>query len=263
MTNGYFECKPGKICKNADCCRSKYANPSIGIGDYLRISKYTDESILDIWETKGSVSLYYRGCAEFTVLLSFLHDPCPYLTNENKCRIYEVRPVVCALFPFLSTKTSGQLDAESKNFKCLKNVNFSKEQISKWEEMFKIAKLESDIEFDNFWMGKPIELSMPKVGDYFKLASQALGLQQSRDPNAVKPLTKLLLSTVNEMVECQKNGEFKKGLKGVDCKSWLRPVVYTIIHNAIATKIEAIDDKFRELYKDTTEKWKILAKSIS
>ena len=102
MSEDYFKCDL-EICGNARCCREDNTKPILSFGDYMRIGEYTGRKASEVWKEDGEVSLVMRqdqwGPNHFLIQMSLKHNPCVYLNDDNQCRIYEVRPFVCADFP--------------------------------------------------------------------------------------------------------------------------------------------------------------------
>lgn len=97
----YFRCDPRELCEGAQCCRSLETSPALSLGDYVRLSEYTGLPISKIWHDNGDVYAYPVLGNQFQATLGLLHDPCPYLKNDLKCGVYEMRPSGCAGFPLI------------------------------------------------------------------------------------------------------------------------------------------------------------------
>src|SRR3989344_7564988 len=96
----YFRCDPGNLCEGAKCCSSIETPVALGVGDYLRLGEATGRSPVEVWHEVGDVSVTKTNEQnKWLILLGLLHDPCPYLTPDLKCGVYDHRPLGCASFP--------------------------------------------------------------------------------------------------------------------------------------------------------------------
>lgn len=79
----------GWCCKN---CNAGILSEELGqICDYLNIDQYTFRKKYGTKDTKDNPN----GVK--------IKIPCPLLDDQNNCTIYPVRPLSCALYPFLTT----------------------------------------------------------------------------------------------------------------------------------------------------------------
>lgn len=93
----------------ANCCKNY--SPRFKPPDIKRIAKYLGMKEADF------VTKYLRRDEDGDFVLT--SKPCPFLDNENFCRIYEVRPSDCARFPY----TDEDVLLKKKNI-TLKNSTF-------------------------------------------------------------------------------------------------------------------------------------------
>ena len=90
-----FKCGDG--C-TATCCKGTSA--FLSIGDINRISNYLNSSIDSFLKKYTRFSVADLDKMNKKIQCSFvLKGPCPFFEN-SKCRIYEVRPFMCRIFPF-------------------------------------------------------------------------------------------------------------------------------------------------------------------
>ncbi len=73
----------------ANCCKT--ASPIIKPSDTKRISGYLGISAAQF------ISTYLRSDDDNDYVVNTL--PCPFLSNDNSCKIYEVRPLDCSEYP--------------------------------------------------------------------------------------------------------------------------------------------------------------------
>lgn len=75
----------------ANCCKS--ISPMINLRDITRIAKFlnlTQAAFIDTYLKIDEDGDYV-----------FHNAPCPFLAEDNRCKIYEVRPKACAEYPHL------------------------------------------------------------------------------------------------------------------------------------------------------------------
>lgn len=80
---------------DAPCCRSNpYGKQTLGLisSEYLRLEK--------IFGSKVLIGKGLKICHNGSELLIDIPLPCPFLDKNNKCSIYNERPLVCVLYPF-------------------------------------------------------------------------------------------------------------------------------------------------------------------
>jgi Fe-S-cluster containining protein len=89
-------------CMNcANCCRTSLA--VFGKKDVRRISQHFEMS------EKDFIKKYLRPHPDYDYLIKTL--PCPFLAEDNKCSIYEIRPEGCRTYPPARLQlTDEQLD---------------------------------------------------------------------------------------------------------------------------------------------------------
>ncbi len=101
-SNIYFQARRCKISKcHADCC---YNAPL----PLYYLEKYKDKIVNKVYRTIPLGNVPERGGFQVfpvTILKSLKHK-CPFLTAENKCNIYEDRPLICKEY---GTEDSGTL----------------------------------------------------------------------------------------------------------------------------------------------------------
>lgn len=101
LVNRYICHKVFKCKKCGQCCK----NPPIVIltkNDIFRMAKHFKKSYRNILDeyTRNAIS------AEGAKVLSIKYTkPCMFLDESNECKIYKVRPVICTLYPFLTSNS--------------------------------------------------------------------------------------------------------------------------------------------------------------
>lgn len=261
----YFECKPTILCKGADCCTTPETKPALSVGDYLRLSWFTQEPVVDIWRNKGDIAVNsFPDLKEghFLVSLSLLHDPCPYLSKEYKCAVHETRPLGCGSFPIMLFKRKSQeLEGIYNGYRCLQNVQPRPEQLQLTNDLEQILKEEAELDIRFFWEGSPVYINASTVGAFSELALEALRSQKTRDPQEKYRRTQTLIRALDRM---QSIIEEKKGvhLSAIEYSALLSPVMFAILEERVAQRLENLPSEAIEAYKKTTEQWLKLAGKI-
>ncbi len=146
----------GGPCSECDalCCR-KYSVCLNG-RDIMRIFNNTNNfEWIDITEAKNvdpeiahSFSVYNDGKIEDYILILRMTDDenCTFLKKNNHCKIYELRPMICRIYPF-NQKISGRLEYK-ENFRCpmrwelnekdseklIKDIEKNKQEVSEYKK---------------------------------------------------------------------------------------------------------------------------------
>ncbi|MBM7854033.1 Fe-S-cluster containining protein [Desulfohalotomaculum tongense] len=89
---------PETTCNNcASCC--SWGSPPAFFIEYLNMYRYVRDKMKDSWS-----SLLIK-CAEYFYLeLVDINQKCPFIGEDNKCLIYEVRPLSCRFYGLLAKK---------------------------------------------------------------------------------------------------------------------------------------------------------------
>ncbi|MBI3190568.1 hypothetical protein HYZ41_02600 [archaeon] len=113
--NNYFVCNSSALCNGAICCTDQKTRPALCVGDYLRLSWSTGESITEIWHKKGDVFLFNRDEKphEFQITLGFL--------MLEEVRI-EVKYFWRSQQPSISLHTSGEYFELAKQALCKQSM---------------------------------------------------------------------------------------------------------------------------------------------
>jgi Fe-S-cluster containining protein len=261
----YFRCEPGTLCDGARCCRSIESVPALSLGDYFRLSEYAGEPMARIWRNRGEIALSdfndLREC-EFLVSLGLMHDPCPYLSEDLMCGVYDARPLGCAAFPFfLLARNDRQLKENYSGYGCLDGIGMSREQVEFARELNSIMIEDADLTFEFLWEGKPRYVHTPVLGDYIELCREAASLQIERDPGMQSERSKKLGRTISRMSGMIESGEFVNGLSADVYASMLRPVMFPIMEDEIAGKMENLPQEALERCGRISERWTRLVQS--
>ena len=94
-----FECK-----KCGECCKK------FGVGGYLPLWEWEARKLKEIAKKKNlslniqPIDMIYDKKSSFALFAQYalVQEPCPFLI-DNKCSIYENRPLVCRSFPLYET----------------------------------------------------------------------------------------------------------------------------------------------------------------
>ena len=239
--------------------------PTLSVGDYVRLSEYTGEPITEIWKSRGDVALhvYDTERGKFSVNLSLLHDPCSYLTEENRCGVHDARPLACASFPIFQFmfKEEEIKQGHYDIYGCMKNAMPKPEQIELGYELWRIMLAEAKYHLD-FLGGEPMYVNLPSTGNYFQLAGKACELQMSRDPLGMEKRTYMLKNSVEKMASLADEAVSGLVLDGSLYAHLLSPVMFSIMEDEIAGRLDNLDGRALEIYKKTTKRYEELARRI-
>ena len=267
----YFICDPENLCDGATCCGRVGTQPWLSLGDYIRLADYTNESVIDLWRTKGNLKLTVLPSlrtGEFLVSLSLLHNPCPYLTQEHKCSVYEVRPTECAGFPlFLYLHHPEQIGTFYQDYRCLKGVRPEPGQIELGKRLFEIQKEELLAEDKFLWTDTRYSIYTPTLSSCMQYVTQCISEQKVRAEREHIPDDRFnqLASALNAMFSQYQH------LKTAGAKTMLMDNAYTERLGIIASFIleDLISERLRNLcsdaygfYRGTTDRRKPIIEKI-
>jgi len=110
-----------KCLQCGDCCRGllREALPILqGLSLSFEETKLFSKELITPQMGIG----YGRNLSEPKQVISYQLkvSECPFISNQNKCRIYETRPLTCRAFPLVSLGPFGTTTAENCRF--IKNV---------------------------------------------------------------------------------------------------------------------------------------------
>ncbi|MEA3430600.1 MAG: YkgJ family cysteine cluster protein [Nanoarchaeota archaeon] len=262
MKKEYFQCLPGKLCETADCCKGKETPVALTLGDYSRIKQYTSESLEEIWRKRGNVCLTPHSVfGEIMQTLGLFHNPCPYLSDEHSCSIYESRPMGCIGFPFLLlSDKSEELKTVYQSFQCLHNVKPPQDHELLAKELMILMYEEARIELSI--LGDPNVWTVRTDRDYFKLAADAMKVQAARDLSGQTTRSKFLTKTISQMIQLQESGELAQGIHANLFRYLLEPVIFALAEDKVAAKLAALENKVDTHFKETTERYREIKRKI-
>jgi len=168
-------------CKNCGkCCSAFYAQINLTIGDLIRISNFLEKPISYI--LKNFVGINPFGDPEKPTKFSYefgINMPCLFRKNE-RCAIYEARPLNCRLFPYwilVQTFVFNQNKIIDKSYKCMNNLELKKDKIKKYSDYSKIVGdilIQEASLTDNILYKLNIEhsIDLSKNKDYQKLVTK-------------------------------------------------------------------------------------------
>ena len=193
---------------------------------------------------------------EFIVTLGLLHDPCPYLSEDYRCKVYSARPLGCAVFPLhLLIDSSPQLKTNYKGYQCIRDVSLSEGQKRLGQELRILLRESAEIDFEFFWKKEPIYISTQTTADYFSLASQAIEAQMSLGRNKNHPRVKKMLQAVFEMQRIVDTREVLNGFAPDSYRALLSPVVYCLLEKEIADRMKVVDKSAIDAYRKIDQRW--------
>lgn len=119
---------PRTSCKNcASCC--KWGSPPAFFIEYLNMYKYVRDHLPLHWKSFLTKSAEY-----FYLELVDPDQACPFLGEDNKCLIYQVRPLTCRVYGLLSKKEFSMGD-RSQGLRLLADKLWEEYQIKVPEEI--------------------------------------------------------------------------------------------------------------------------------
>jgi Fe-S-cluster containining protein len=177
----YFRCKPGELCSGADCCSGIDSVPSIGLGDWYRLSEKLGEPVHVLWEQFGRIVLVPLDSPEkISLSMGLDHEPCPFLEG-NSCGVYDVRPLSCASFPYSVIYLGGKyLDETAKEFTCVEGVELNGRQELYAKALNDLVFEEAKIEIRLFQGIFPRIISFPHPRTLMTWSDKALQEEKKR-----------------------------------------------------------------------------------
>jgi len=155
MEPRYFTCNPEKFCGDASCCSNTYPFLTLSVNDFLRMGDYDQQKVLDAWEQHGEVSLSVTDRRDdgitYRVGLGIITRPCTFL-KDDRCAIYEKRPLDCAFFPGIEMlkKGTNEVDAKYGEVECLRNVRLSDRRMEALRRLDEIAMRFAMLDIEHF-----------------------------------------------------------------------------------------------------------------
>ncbi|SHK23677.1 YkgJ family cysteine cluster protein [Desulforamulus aeronauticus] len=129
---------PESTCAScATCC--KWGSPPAFFIEYLNMYKYVRDNMKDSWQEllKKATEYYYLELVD-------TEQTCPFLGQDNKCSIYQVRPFSCRAYGLLSKEDFEIGDRGLKHL------------AKKFKEEYDITIPEEIVNYDLAWCDKVI-----------------------------------------------------------------------------------------------------------
>ena len=130
-------------CRNCGkCCNAFYTQINITIGDLIRISGFLEKPINYI--LRNFVGINPFGDPENPTKFSYefgINMPCLLRKNE-KCSVYEARPLNCRLFPYwvlVQTFVFNKNKIIDVSYKCMNNLELKRDKIKKYSDYSKLV----------------------------------------------------------------------------------------------------------------------------
>lgn len=265
----YFQCKPNELCEGAQCCTTPETSLTLSVGDYLRLSKATGDSVEKIWLEKGIINFNLYGdnpdCLE--VSLGLLHDPCPYLNADFKCDVYKTRPTGCASFPLLmQAQNDEQITATYSSYRCLQRVSAKPEQLRLAEKLQQIIDSEAKIDFTEFWNKNLISYEINKVGDIINLAKSAADNQIKRDSSETHARSRRIVNALKNLEKRLENANQHNGfnMHAQEFSALASDFGYAIWQDDILERFKRIQQNPSAMaaYEQTSRQWNALVAKI-
>ncbi len=257
MEEKYFSCDP--VACNAECCRSISTKPVMTFGDFLRIGQHLGKTATDIWLESGNVAVVplqdREGIAALAALALF-HNPCPYLSEQNKCNIYNSRPLGCLEFPFTAIE-DGHVDIEGyHSLDCMKNVRLFPAQRKLCKAVGRIAEEETRLDIELFWSENLRGcIDIFSQMQYEEIARRALGvIANGKVSPAMAREVRISAGEMHLLIS-------SKGYDSIGVRelcNFLEPMVYAIKREQFAEVFRKAE-KFKHRYKKTSDELRKLA----
>ncbi|MDD5086522.1 MAG: YkgJ family cysteine cluster protein [Candidatus Nanoarchaeia archaeon] len=171
------------------CCNSYYAQINITIGDIIRISDFMKKPISYI--LKNFIGINAFGDPENPEKFSYefgINMPCA-LRKDEKCSVYQARPLNCRLFPYwvlVHASKSGSKDFIDDSYKCMSGINLNEKELKKYDNYVKVigeALMEegefTDKILDDIQIMRSVDLQHNQ--DYKKIAEKYKDVQKPED----------------------------------------------------------------------------------
>jgi len=259
-----FKCDPRQFGCRAACCRSADTKPALTVGDYLRMSTATGESLSQLWLNRGNVNLTLVDKAEslFILTLGLRHDPCTFLSPEAKCKIYAMRPLACGSFPWyiLIEKPEELLDGYS-DLKCLKNVRNTPAQAELWRRMRPIMRTEAEAELRHFWTKGPSHISAKDTTIFYHLYKYAREYLAGPKPSYAMERVPILEEAIKKMETILKMSG-RVVIPPHKLANLAQNVLFFWAAEAIAKQLDELTPAAKEAYKSTTEAWQEISLQV-
>jgi Fe-S-cluster containining protein len=266
MTLKYFKCDPENLCDKAECCRDTSALPGLSVGDYIRLSDHTGESITQIWRTKGSLTFSTAeeiAPGRWIAHLSLLHDPCPYLLDDYRCGVHDVKPIGCGSFPLYMMLTEpAEVEESYSHYRCLRNVQPRPEQAVLAKEMFQMMCAEQELDHHMFWKGWIPNVRFTTLTSYFEFFDKAVARQKERDPKGESERTKMLEEAIKTFRQLVEDGTVSQGIQYSVYKSLLGPIVFAYAEDEVAERMDTLDQRTIAAYRKNSKEWERILKKI-
>ncbi len=123
------------------CCSAFYAQINITIGDLIRISDFSEKPVSHV--LKNFIGINPFGDPENPTKFSYelgINIPC-LLRKNNKCSIYEARPLNCRLFPYwvlVQAFVFNKKEMIDNSYKCMDNLELSGDKIRNYSNYSKL-----------------------------------------------------------------------------------------------------------------------------
>ena len=126
-----------KCLHSGRCCEKEYTQINLTIGDLKRIAGFLKIDVKDLfWHYAGMQPFQQEENANVFDLELGLEIPCRFRKN-NRCVIYEARPLNCRLFPYwiiANFPKEKWLDILDESYKCVHKTRLTSETKQKYKE---------------------------------------------------------------------------------------------------------------------------------
>ena len=125
---------------------------------------------------------------------------------------------------------------------------------------------ESVLESELMWEGKPEYLYMPRISDFLKLVEKAADLPDRRNPDSNSDRIEMATHSISSMATIAEY--FASEHSDSSCmevnlyRHFVTPVVFLVYEDEIAEKLEKLEDKAKDVFRETSRKWRKLRKKM-
>lgn len=255
MSAEYFKCDLS-VCGSAPCCHDRYSDPLLTPGDWLRLSEKIGEPVDEIWKKYGDVSIETSevlGDGVFLVGLGLDHYPCPFLSREKECTVYDSRPLSCVAFPAIMLCSCDYSPHDSTNYPCLSgDVTASPDQREAMKVLHWALYREQYAEHHFFWREKQPMFSLGKPEDVQDFLKTSIGaIDNIKTKKVSEERTERAVQAGLRLKECRTAGGDLR-LNNREVKEIAKPFMFLHMQEQIGHMLSGHGQEYGHLYTETT-----------
>ena len=259
-----FNCDPRQFNCRAACCRSANTSPALSVGDYLRMGAAIGEDPSQVWLKRGNIklTLVNEATGMFIITLGLLHDPCTFLSPEEKCQIYAMRPVACGSFPWkMLVDQPESLAVEYPDLACLKNIRLTPDKAELYNRLVQIVRTEAQADLRYFWNQRMNHTYVQDTTVFHNLYKGARKYLAEPKPFH-SPERVVVLEDVARKLENIIIGSEAVIMKPYEFANLAQTVYFFWSAEAVAQQLDDLTPAAREAYKQTTEAWQEISLQV-